>query len=238
MRKFWLIGIVLVAMADVPVLYFALSSRDQITIDGEGVNQDACLAFEWISKSAEQGESRAQLELGEMYRIGYAGHRNDVEAVKWLRLASDQGKAEAAYRLAFIFQGGNPVEAARWYRLAVDHGHTGAMVNLGYLYREDRGVEKNPAEAVRLFKTAAASVRTNRTDPTPSMAAINLALAYQNGDIVPQDYGAAAQWAENALASPALPPDLEIAAAGLLASYYSEGRGVARDVQRQQVPKP
>jgi TPR repeat protein len=210
-----------------------------------------------------------------MYRAGYGVERNDVEAVKWLRLAAEQGKTDAAYYLGYIFQSGeqisskdaqrgnderkvlvrNPVEAARWYRLAVDHGHTGAMVNLGYLYRQGLGVEKNPAEAVRLFKTAAASVRTNRTDPTPSMAAINLALAYQTGDIVPQDYAAAAQWAEDALASPALPPDLEIAAAGLLASYYSEGRGVAQDLEkakalkaraaaaveklhRQQVPKP
>jgi uncharacterized protein len=300
-RKFLLIGFILVAMAGLQVAYFAFGSGDEIKLDGashtlkewrshavsgdkvaeyvvgdlyrrgEAVVQNAPLAFEWLRKSAEQGEPRAQLELGQMYRAGFGTERNDVEAVKWLRLAAEQGKMEAAYDLGYIYERGeeistddprrslitanvtlppelqsgkgrkllvrNAVEAARWYRLAAEHGHTGAMLNLGNLYRDGRGVEKNGPEAVHLFKLAAASARTNKTDPTPAMAAINLAVVYEKGHIVPQDYAAAAQWAEDALASPALPPLMEIPAAELLAGLYSEGHGVVRDEEKAQALK-
>lgn len=40
---------------------------------------------------ADQGNAEAQEKIGEMYEYGYAVNRNPVEAMKWLRLAADQG---------------------------------------------------------------------------------------------------------------------------------------------------
>ena len=54
---------------------------------------------------AEQGDPRAQHLLGLIYRYGDEDEgvpQNDIEAVKWLRLAADQGYAQAHASLAAI----------------------------------------------------------------------------------------------------------------------------------------
>jgi TPR repeat protein len=48
---------------------------------------------------------------------------DDVEAVKWFRLAAEQGDASAQYNLGVMYTNGegvpkDDVTAARWYRLA------------------------------------------------------------------------------------------------------------------------
>ena len=45
---------------------------------------------------ADQGHAYAQYNLGWMYANGEGVPEDDAEAVRWLRLAADQGLAEAA----------------------------------------------------------------------------------------------------------------------------------------------
>ena len=52
------------------------------------------------AKPAEQGYARAQFNLGVMYDFGEGVPENDAEAVKWYRLAAEQGHADAQYNLA------------------------------------------------------------------------------------------------------------------------------------------
>ncbi len=48
---------------------------------------------------AEAGEAYAQATLGFMYRDGIGVPQDDAEAVRWYRLAADQGHAIAQYHL-------------------------------------------------------------------------------------------------------------------------------------------
>lgn len=64
---------------------------------------------------AEQGNEKAQAQLGDMYHIGDTHHkgkgvRQDYkEAVKWYRLAAEQGNPFAQYRLGFMYSRGEGV---------------------------------------------------------------------------------------------------------------------------------
>jgi TPR repeat protein len=55
---------------------------------GQFVRQDYVEATKWFLKAAEQGIPCAQLQLGQMYRDGQGGSKDDIQAHKWLNLAA------------------------------------------------------------------------------------------------------------------------------------------------------
>jgi hypothetical protein len=76
-----------------------------------------------------------------MYKDGQGVPRSYVEAVRWYRLAADQGHGGAMFALGAIYKGGegllrDEAEAVRWYRLAAEQGFDLALSNLGFLYFE------------------------------------------------------------------------------------------------------
>jgi uncharacterized protein len=98
-----------------------------------------------------------------MYWLGQGVSRNYAEALKWYRLAADQGAAKAQYALGFMYQFGDGVprnyaEALKWFRLAADQGEAAAQANLGGMYQFGQGVPQSYAEAVKWYRLAAAVV--------------------------------------------------------------------------------
>lgn len=55
---------------------------------------------------AEHGNATAQLNLGQLYRLGKGVEQNDEEAVKWYTLAAQNGSEIAAYTLTLMQQEG------------------------------------------------------------------------------------------------------------------------------------
>ena len=71
--------------------------------------------------------------------------RTTVEAVRWYRMAAEQGDATALYNLGVMYTNGEGVladaaEAVRWYRMAAREGHVTAQYNLGVSYARGIGV--------------------------------------------------------------------------------------------------
>jgi uncharacterized protein len=67
--------------------------------EGLGVPQDYTAAMSWFRKAAEQGEAKAQFNVGIMYAHGQGVPRDDVQAHKWLDLVSSHsGASEKATR--------------------------------------------------------------------------------------------------------------------------------------------
>ncbi len=63
-----------------------------------------------------------------MYGNGSGVPQSYEEAVRWYRLAADQGNAGAQYNLGLCYENGWGVtqsleEAARWYRKAAEQGY-------------------------------------------------------------------------------------------------------------------
>lgn len=72
----------------------------------------------------------------------------------------------------------HPVEALRWTREAMSEGFEPAERDLGLMYELGSGVERNYAEAARLYQRCA-----ERGD---SLAQYNLASLYEKGWVFPK----------------------------------------------------
>ena len=73
-----------------------------------------------------------QFLLGLACGLGYGVTQSDSDAVKWFRLAADQGYAKAQYNLGVMYDNGQGVtqsdpEAVKWFRKAAEQGHSGAQ---------------------------------------------------------------------------------------------------------------
>ena len=84
------------------------------------------------------GVAEGCYNLGVMYANGRGVPLDDAEAVRWYRLAADQGFDRAQTSLGFYYREGLGVpqdyaEAVRWYRLAAEQGNVGAQGSLGLM---------------------------------------------------------------------------------------------------------
>ena len=150
--------------------------------------------FEATKKAAENGDAIAQVNLGLMYNTGekdYGVPKNDAEALKWFRLAAEQGYAQGQNDLGNMYREGegvpkNDAEAAKWYKLAAEQGHAGAQNHLGFYYYTGEGIPKNDAEAVKWYKLA--------VEQGHAHAQFNLGVMYANGEGVPENAVKAYVW--------------------------------------------
>ena len=76
--------------------------------------------FDEAKLLAEQGDAEAQLNLGIRCANGEGVSEDDVEAVKWYRLAAKQGLARGQSYLGIIYGNGDGVpenyaEAVKWF---------------------------------------------------------------------------------------------------------------------------
>lgn len=171
---------------------------------------DAQDTLERLRQAAEQGDPDAQYSLGIMYVDSMGVLEDDAErgiledsaeaemrwyslyaeAVRWYRMAAEQGHAEAQYELARAYnitvseEGSRNVpevaaEMDRWYRMAADQGHAEAQVVVGY--RSDDAVE-----AVRWYRMAA--------DQGLAVAQFYLGRAHSDGNGVLKDDAEALRW--------------------------------------------
>ena len=95
-----------------------------------------------------------------MYSTGEGVPQDDGEAVKWFRLAADQGNASAQFSLGNMYRTGEGVpqdygEAVKWFRLAADQGDVWAQLRLGVMYQMGQGVPQDDAEAFKWYRLAA-----------------------------------------------------------------------------------
>ena len=145
--------------------------------DGRGVPKDDLVAGRWFRRAAGLGLAEAQYNLGLMYESGRFRRTNltiaddgrhirvvqqgEVEAVRWYRLAAEQGLVGAQRRLGFIYRDGQGVpqdyaEAARWFTLAAKQGNVASQGGLAGMYANGWGVPHDYVEAHMWFNLAAA----------------------------------------------------------------------------------
>jgi len=85
--------------------------------------------------------------------------RTTSEAARYLRLAADQGFADAQYSLGFLCEHGQGTkcdmgEAVRLYRAAVAQRNARALARLGMCLDKGRGVAQSEAEAAASYAAA------------------------------------------------------------------------------------
>ncbi len=115
---------------------------------GQGVAQDNAEAVKWFRRAAEQGDAKAQSNLGFIYGEGLGVSQDDAQALKWFRKAAEQGDARAQYNLGLMYDKGRSVpqddaEAMKWWRKAAEQGNAGAQFNLGAFYANGQCVPQD-----------------------------------------------------------------------------------------------
>ena len=97
-----------------------------------------------------------------MYRDGQGVPKDDAEAVKWFRLAAEQGLSTAQYSLAVMCVKGRGVpkteayRAVKWYRLAAEQGHAAAQLQFGLIHLDGKDMPKNFVTASMWLNLSAA----------------------------------------------------------------------------------
>jgi len=130
---------------------------------GTGRPVDLKKAFDLVKNGAEEGDLECAARLGYLYMTGQGTAKDDVAALRWLRIAADGGLAKAQFNLAALLQNGqagssSPSEARHWFEKAAEQNIDRAQVLVGEAsYFGKDGVEPDYASALKWFKRAAAT---------------------------------------------------------------------------------
>ena len=94
---------------------------------GDGLTQNYKEAVKWLAKSAEQGYTRARLNLGACYFDGKGVVKNVKEGMKCWTKAAEEGDVDAQFELGLLYENGtgvskNKKEAEKWYTKAAEQG--------------------------------------------------------------------------------------------------------------------
>lgn len=140
--------------------------------------QDYANAVIWYLKSADQGNARAQENVGWFYEHGRGVKQDYAEAMTWYRKAASQGNFKAEGSIGWFYQQGlgvsqNYTEAMSWYRKAAEHGNFAAETSIGWLYQNGLGATRNYSEALTWYQKAASK--------GDALARNNIGSLYENG---------------------------------------------------------
>lgn len=125
-----------------------------VLIGWAGVHSEMAEAqeIESLLRAAEQGDVKAQCNLGLRYAIGKGIPEDDREAVRWFRAAAEQGNPLAQTLLGFMYARGEGVPkdnraALKWVRAAAEQGDVLVQFLLGLQKcPQDEGVPKDNQE--------------------------------------------------------------------------------------------
>jgi len=85
-------------------------------------------------------------------------YSGDTDAVKYYRLAADQGHSYAQNNLGNCYTYGKGVpkdiSEAKYYQLEAEQGYSDAQYSLGNCYKYGKGVPKDISEAVKYYRLA------------------------------------------------------------------------------------
>ena len=130
-------------------------------IDGQrayasGDYEEAIL--EW-TQVAEDGDPRAQYNLGWMHANGRGTSQDFKVAIEWYTKSAQQGNINAQYNLGNLYLRGqgaaqNDKLAFSWFIKAAEQGDAPAQFNVGRMYLLGKGDDKNFLEARFWMKQA------------------------------------------------------------------------------------
>jgi len=123
---------------------------------------DYATALKEFQPLAEQGNAKAQFNLGFMYEYGLGVPKDYTFAVKWYRKSAEQGNALASLVLSSMYGIGNGVPKDeklmfKWLRKSAEQGSVVAQFSLGMMYAKGEGVPTDNVLAHMWFNLSAAN---------------------------------------------------------------------------------
>lgn len=146
--------------AAIAVQSVAVLSEQRGSLVGRGLAAVQNIKYLALTKSNIAISAEEQFRIGQMYFQGHGVPQDYNEAVKWFRLAAEQGYDLAQGVLGAFYSIGeyvtqNHSEAVKWLLLAADQGQAEAQFFLGLSYRLAQGVTQDISEAAKWYRLAA-----------------------------------------------------------------------------------
>ncbi|KAG0378839.1 hypothetical protein BGX24_002629 [Mortierella sp. AD032] len=146
--------------------------------------------------SAKQGNTYAQVALGDMYREGNGVSKDLQAALDWFSKAAEQGDAVAQYKVGTLYNQGEGVsqdfsKAEEWYLRVAKQGYASAQRSLGSLYESGQG--GRVPEKDRNYK-AAMEWYLKSANQRDAQAQYEIGRMFDHGIGVTQDDLKAKQW--------------------------------------------
>jgi TPR repeat protein len=118
------------------------------------------LSYSFAFVSLLLGNATSQYFLGVCYRQGTGVQKDEIEALRWIRLAADQNHSEAQYYLGEYHEKGLGLQtshaaAVSNYSAAAKQGHAQAQLRLGQCYLAGRGCEQSNSLSLAWCQKAA-----------------------------------------------------------------------------------
>ena len=115
-----------------------------------------------LTLKAEQGDARAQFQLGMAYYNGNRIEKSQIKALKWWTKAAEQGVEDADYCLGCIYFEKKKFSIAyKYYLKAIkDPLINEAGFQLGVIYENGLGVEIDKDKAIEYYKMGAAGLNS------------------------------------------------------------------------------
>jgi TPR repeat protein len=126
---------------------------------GQGLPQDYAEALIWFRKAADQGDARAQVYLGGMYRVGRGVRQDYAQAVAWFRKAANQGNLFAQADLGEMYRDGQGapqdlVRAYMWFSLVASSASDASIRDQAVRDRNELAAKMTPAQIAEAQRLA------------------------------------------------------------------------------------
>jgi len=149
-------------------------------------------SFQASKERAEQGDAKAQLELGRRYYHGAGIEKDGDQALVWFLKSAEQYNPEAMRLAGLMYNNGqasvqDPKLALHWLEAAYDASDNMAAYFIGQMYQQGEGVEKNLNTAYSWYQKGA-----DRADSWSQWALGNLNQSGFDGH--PVDLKSAVKW--------------------------------------------
>ena len=162
---------------------------------------------------AEKGDSDAEFNLGQAYRLGKGVPINLAAAKTWFERAANQGHIDAQTTLGLLlFQNGDRAEGIKWLKKAADRGEPRALLVYGTALVNGDGVTQDPVLGYAYVSRAAAAGLGPARDTLQQLDQILPVADRKRGESIAKGFASAApakqsaKSAETATAKPRTPP--------------------------------
>ncbi len=182
-------------------------------------NDNAELAINYLTKSADLGLVEAQYQMGVMYSLGEHVAQSQPIAFDWFKKASDCDFIPAQFAMATLYSQSDQFgKAFDILNSLANKEVTEAQTNLADLYLRGKGVDKDVVKAISLLKCAA-----NKGD---RFAQYRLGQLYYQGQDTATDYVSARKYIVLAMEQKVLQAHF------IMGSMLEHGFGIDKDVVR------
>ncbi|KAG0042455.1 hypothetical protein BGZ83_000448, partial [Gryganskiella cystojenkinii] len=121
--------------------------------NGQCISQGDSESLDQLLKTADQGDAKAQLNIGVLYHKGEGVPQDDSKAMEWYSKAANQGDDNAQFNIGTMYYNGNGVpqddhKAMEWYLKAANQGYARAQLKIGVMYHKGQGVPQDDHKAM------------------------------------------------------------------------------------------